>query len=391
LEEQLLLSQKMEALGRLAGGVAHDFNNLLTIILGYAQLVEDRLGQENPLRSSVEEIKKAGERAASLTRQLLAFGRRQVLMPQVLDLNAVVSNIDKMLRRLIGEDIELVTVPAEDLGRVKADPGHIDQIIMNLAVNARDAMPRGGKLTIETRNVEFDASYAQNHAGTTLGPYIMLAVSDTGVGMDSETQARIFEPFFTTKEKGKGTGLGLATVYGIVKQSGGYIWVYSEPGRGTTFKIYFPRIADEVHKAVPPAQTRIARSAAVETILVVEDEDGVRSMVQKVLESCGYRVLVARSGEDALGVLKHQPGRVDLLVTDMVMPGMDGKTLADHLSVFYRSLKVLFMSGYTENTAILHEGLDSSAAFLQKPFSPEVLAAKVRAVLDSPSAQDEAA
>ncbi len=381
LQEQLLQSQKMEAVGRLAGGVAHDFNNLLTIINGYAQLLLERLSPEDPSRGQVQEIKNAGDRATSLTRQLLAFSRRQVLAAQVLDLNTVVVNLDKMLRRLIGEDIELVTVPGEALGRVKADPGQIEQVILNLAVNARDALPRGGKLTIETANAELDEAYAATHVPLTPGPYVMLAVSDTGHGMDRETQARIFEPFFTTKEKGKGTGLGLATVYGIVKQSGGYIWVYSEPGRGATFKIYLPRIEEAV-KTSGPNKVDLGTPGGSETILLVEDEASVRSLVRRTLEAKGYKVIEAGNGADALLTCSQYEGSVDLLVTDVVMPEMSGRELAERLAPFHPNMKVLFMSGYTDDAVVRHGVLEAETAFLQKPFTPDALARKVREALD---------
>ena len=383
LEEQLRQSQKMEAVGRLAGGVAHDFNNLLTIISGYSDLLLDTLPKPERSRTHVEEIKKAGNRAATLTRQLLAFSRSQVLAPQVLDLNAVVTNVDKMLRRLIGEDVDLVAVLGENLGNVRADPGQLEQVLMNLAVNARDAMPQGGKLTIETANTTLDAAYARTHMTVVPGEYVMLAVSDTGIGMDANTQAHIFEPFFTTKEQGKGTGLGLATVYGIIKQSGGYVWVYSEPGLGATFKIYLPRVAQ-------PSKDTGQRNAVEspgkgnETILLVEDEPALRAMVRSVLESKGYQVLEARHGEDALMVAELHRGTIDLLLTDVVMPGMSGRELAEHLVNARRETKVLYMSGYTDDAIVHHGVLGSDMAFLQKPFSPESVARKVRQVLDAP-------
>jgi two-component system cell cycle sensor histidine kinase/response regulator CckA len=383
LEEQLRQSQKMEAVGRLAGGVAHDFNNLLTIISGYSDLLLDTPPLQERSRAHVEEIKKAGNRAATLTRQLLAFSRSQVLAPQVLDLNAVVTNVDKMLRRLIGEDVDLVTILGEKLGSVRADPGQIEQVIMNLAVNARDAMPQGGKLTIETSNVALDAAYARTHMTVMPGEYIMLAVSDTGIGMDAQTQAHIFEPFFTTKEKGKGTGLGLATVYGIIKQSGGYIWVYSEPGLGATFKVYLPRVERPSGEV---GQGTAAESPAKghETILLVEDEPALRAMVRNVLESKGYKVLEARHGEDALMVSELHRGPIDLLLTDVVMPGMSGRELAEHLVSADKNTKVLYMSGYTDDAIVHHGVLGSDMAFLQKPFSPDSVVRKVREVLDAP-------
>ncbi len=382
LEVQLRQSQKMEAVGRLAGGVAHDFNNLLTIIMGYSQLLLERLGPNEALRWQVEEIKKAGDRAASLTRQLLAFSREQVLKPRVLDLNSAVANTEKMLRRLIGEDVELVTVPAPDLGRVKADPGQIEQVLLNLAVNARDAMPEGGKLTIETANANLDQAYARRHVAVIPGPYVMLAVSDTGCGMDPEVQSHIFEPFFTTKDKDKGTGLGLATVYGIVKQSGGYIWVYSEPGRGTTFKIYLPQV-QEAPEALEVENISRSRVQGTETVLVVEDEESVRSLVRGILQAQGYTVLEARRGDEALEISARHKGPIHLVLTDVVMPQMSGQELASCLATLHPESKVLYMSGYTDH-AILHQGvLDPNTAFIGKPFTPDGLARKVRKVLDA--------
>ncbi|MBZ5543198.1 MAG: response regulator [Acidobacteriia bacterium] len=380
VEQQFLQAQKMEAIGRLAGGVAHDFNNLLTIISGYGALLMEQMAGHDPLRAHVEQIAVAADRAAMLTRQLLVFGRRQVLAPQVLDLNKVVANMDKMLRRLIGEDIDLATLQGPQLGRVKADPGQIEQVIMNLAVNARDAMPRGGKLTIETGNVELDDVYVREHVAVTPGPYIMLAVSDNGIGMDPQTLARIFEPFFTTKEVGKGTGLGLATVYGIVKQSGGNVWVYSEPGRGATFKIYLPRV-EEALASVEPSRSPAALTAGTETVLLVEDEDAVRSLIRNILESKGYRVLEARSGTAALSLCARHAEPLDLLVTDLVMPEMGGRELAERLGPRYPAMKVLYISGYTDGAISHHGTLAPDTAYLQKPFTPDVLARKVREVL----------
>ena len=380
LGEQLRQSQKMEAVGRLAGGVAHDFNNMLQIINGYSELVIDQLPGEDPLHAHMQEIKGIVERAAGLTRQLLAFSRQQVLAPQILDLNLAIANLSKMLRRLIGEDIELVMHEGHPLSKVKADPGQIDQVILNLAVNARDAMPRGGKLTIETANVEIDGSFALAHFPMTPGPYTMIAVTDAGHGMDAETQARIFEPFFTTKEKGKGTGLGLATVYGIVKQSGGFIWVESEVGKGTTFKVYLPPASE----AAAPQRPELAPSMlqGTETVLLVEDEEYVRSLVRKSLQSKGYTVLEARNGEDALRVAREHAGPIHLLITDVVMPGMSGRELAERLAPLRREMKTLYMSGYADD-AILHHGvLHSGGALLQKPFTAEALANKVRQVLE---------
>jgi two-component system cell cycle sensor histidine kinase/response regulator CckA len=389
LEQQLRQAQKMEAIGQLAGGVAHDFNNLLTIIAGYAQILLDRLGADNHLRGHVTEIAKAADRAAWLTRQLLAFGRRQMLSLQVLDLNAVAANMDKMLRRLIGEDIDLVTVCGGGLGRVKADRGQVEQVILNLALNARDAMPRGGKLTLETANVVLDETYARTHMGVTPGRYVMLAVSDAGCGMDAETQAHIFEPFFTTKEQGKGTGLGLATVYGIVKQSGGHIWVYSELGRSTTFKIYLPRVDGETEEPAAREKEPMVTAQGSETILLVEDEAEVRSLVRGVLESKGYTVLEARDGARALQLAAQHQGPIHLLLTDVVMPEMSGRELAERLETVHRGTKLLYMSGYTDNAIVHHGVLEPGTALLQKPFAPDALARKVREVLDGvPEKQD---
>jgi PAS domain S-box-containing protein len=382
LEEQLRQSQKMEAVGQLAGGIAHDFNNMLTVINGYSQLLLSRAGPGFPYRAEIEEIDTAGARAATLTRQLLAFSRKQVLAPQVLMLNAVVTNLEPMLRRLIGEDIELRAVLQPQPGYVLADPGQIEQVIMNLAVNARDAMPRGGILTIETVHVEMDESYTQRSRTVRAGPHVMMAVSDTGCGMDKETQARIFEPFFTTKEQGKGTGLGLATVYGIVKQSGGSIWVYSEPGHGTTFKIYLPRI-EGTGEAVAPVEARDERVNGSETILVAEDDEGVRKLTVEVLRAAGYTVLEAATGPETIALGERHQGDISLLVTDVVMPGMNGRVLAEQLSARLPGMKVLYLSGYTDDTIVSHGVLDDSVSFLQKPFSPPALARKVRAVLDA--------
>jgi PAS domain S-box-containing protein len=385
LEEQYRQAQKMEAIGRLSGGVAHDFNNLLVVITGYSELLLQRhLNEQSPLYKYVEEIKKAGDSAAGLTRQLLAFSRSQVLQPRILNLNEVIVSLEKMLRRLIGEDIDLVAVPDPNLGQVKADPGQIEQVILNLVVNARDAMPQGGKLTLETANVELDEIYTGKHVGVSPGQYVMLAVSDTGLGMDAKTQSHIFEPFFTTKEQGKGTGLGLATVFGIVKQSGGDIWVYSEPGQGTTFKIYLPRV-DEAVAAVEPHLANSELLTGAETVLLVEDEVGVRTLARRALELSGYTVLEASHGQEALLLFQQQPEPIHLLVTDVVMPGgLNGRELAERLKPLYPDLKVLFMSGYT-NEAIVHHGvLEPGLFFLQKPFTPYVLIKKVRDVLDTP-------
>jgi CheY-like chemotaxis protein len=367
--------------------VAHDFNNLLTIIGGYSQLLLARLGPEDPSRAHLNEIKQAGDRAGALTRQLLAFSRRQVLAPQVLDLKAVVANVEKMLRRLIGEDIELITLAGPALGRVKADPSQIEQVIMNLAVNARDAMPQGGKLTIEIANVDLDEDFARSHVPTKPGRYVMLALSDTGIGMDAETRARIFEPFFTTKEKGKGTGLGLAMVYGVVKQSGGYIWVDSEPGRGATFKVYLPLAEVDAEAAELPL-VRIGMPQGSETVLVVEDEAAVRWLVRGVLESTGYRVLEARHGFDALMVCHQYKEPIDLVLTDVVMPEMSGRELVERLALLQPDTKVLYMSGYTDDSLVHHGVLETGIAFLQNPFMPQALARKVRDVLDAGPRQE---
>ncbi|MBV8859793.1 MAG: response regulator [Acidobacteria bacterium] len=384
LEDQLRQSQKMEAVGKLAGGIAHDFNNLLTVINGYSELTLRRLHEGDPLRFNVEEVRKAGERAASLTRQLLAFSRKQVLQPKVIDLNGVVTEMEKMLRRLIGEDIELRVALGSGLGCIKADPGQIEQVLMNLVVNARDAMPRGGKLTIGTENVYLDEGYAAHHVAVVPGQYVMLAVSDTGSGMDEATRARIFEPFFTTKEKGKGTGLGLSTVYGIVKQSGGYVWVYSEVGRGTTFKVYLRRVEEgaEEYRTGTDAEGGLE---GTETLLLAEDEEVVRSLARQVLELYGYRVLEASDGDAALAACERHEGPIHLLITDVVMPAVGGPELADRLTGLRPQMKVLFMSGYTDDAVVHHGVLDEGVNFIQKPFTPEALARKVREVLGRPA------
>jgi two-component system cell cycle sensor histidine kinase/response regulator CckA len=381
LEEQFRQSQKMEAVGQLAGGIAHDFNNLLTASLGNSQLLLRDLPPGDAKRADVEEIRKASERAASLTRQLLAYSRRQMLQPEVLDLNYVVAEMDRMLRRLIGEHIALVTVLAPGLGRVRADPNQIEQVIVNLAVNARDAMPNGGNLTIETANAELDATFAQAHLGAVPGPYAMIAVTDSGAGMDATVRAHLFEPFFTTKEVGKGTGLGLATVYGIVKQSGGYISVYSELGRGSSFKIYLPRI--QASEAEDPSPPKAGVERGSETILVVEDEAAVLALGRRALEAQGYVVLAASDGTDALRVVERHGGKIHLLLTDVVMPGMSGRELADKLASRRPGIRVLYMSGYPGDAVVQHGTLPAGSAFLQKPFSPDGLARKVRDVLDA--------
>jgi PAS domain S-box-containing protein len=389
LEEQFHQAQKMEAVGRLAGGVAHDFNNLLTAILGSAELVLESLKPGSAEREEIEEIRKAALRAADLTRQLLAFSRQQVIAPAVLSPNAVVADMDKLLRRLLGEDVELRTVLASDVGSVKADPSQLEQVLLNLAVNARDAMPDGGKLTIETQNVELDQTYARGHLSAQPGPYVMLAVSDTGVGMDAATQARIFEPFFTTKERGKGTGLGLATVYGIVKQSNGWIWVYSEPGHGTTFKVYLPRVTESPAPLTPsPAAPVSVRGS--ETILLVEDDEMIRHLVQKVLKGNGYTVLVAGDGNAAERMAGAHAAAIHLLMTDVVLPGLNGREVARRLVAQRPGIKVLYLSGYTDDAIVHHGVLEPGVAFLQKPFSPAVLGRKVREVLDSPAKENAA-
>jgi PAS domain S-box-containing protein len=382
LEEQFRQAQKMEAVGRLAGGIAHDFNNLLMVIQGYADLMAGRLPVGDSLRRSAEQIQTAARRAASLTQQLLAFSRKQMLAPKILNVHTVVSDTENILRRLIGEDIELRTSTEDDLWLVKADRSQIEQVIMNLAVNARDAMPRGGRLTIETANVELDGSNVQPPAVLTPGKYVMLAVTDNGCGMDAATQAHIFEPFYTTKEKGKGTGLGLATVYGIVKQSDGYIWVYSELGRGTTFKIYLPKIEEEV-----PNHTfdRRADSAPIprgsEVILLVEDEKGVRELARQYLEMSGYTVIEAEDGHTALELSGMHAGPIHLLMTDVVMPGISGCELAERISRMRPGIKILYMSGYTDHSVVHHGILQSDAVLLQKPFNMASLASKLRELL----------
>jgi two-component system, cell cycle sensor histidine kinase and response regulator CckA len=376
LEGMFRQAQKMEAVGQLAGGVAHDFNNLLGVILGYTGLLLDRLSPDDPQRKDIEQIQKAGDRAALLTRQLLAFSRKQVLQPKVLDLNAVVAGAEKLLQRLIGENIELLAVLSPELCRVKADPGQIEQIIMNLAVNARDAMPAGGKLTIETSNVEFDKDSAALHPSTLPGLHAMLAVTDTGCGMDAKTKAHIFEPFFTTKEFGKGTGLGLSTVYGIVKQSGGSVWVYTELGIGTTFKIYLPCVdaALEIESPNDKVESVVVGS---QTILIVEDDAALLQITHRSLEKLGYVILAARNPQEAIEISESHTGPIHLMVTDVVLPGMSGAKLASHLSAPRPEMKVLYVSGYTDDTIFRHGVLERGLVFLQKPFSPRTLARKV--------------
>ncbi|MBI5509510.1 MAG: GAF domain-containing protein [Deltaproteobacteria bacterium] len=379
-EEQLKLAQRLEAVGRLAGGVAHDFNNLLSVIISYAGFAASELRESDPIRADIVEIESAGKRAASLTRQLLAFSRKQLLEPEVLSLNKVVGGIESMLRRLLGEDIDIEVHLAEDLGSIMADPGQIEQVIMNLAVNARDAMPRGGKLTVETANVVLDEEYANQHIAVKPGRYVMLSVTDTGTGMDPAVKEHLFEPFFTTKEKGKGTGLGLSTVYGIVKQSGGNVWVYSEVGQGTTFKVYLPRVDAPAVETTRRSMPAIARGS--ETVLVVEDEDAVRRLAERILRSAGYKVLAAASGGDALLLWEKHRGEIDLLLTDVVMPQMSGRELAERLGKPCPTLKVLYMSGYTDNAIVHHGVLDPGTRFIGKPFSTTELTRKVREALD---------
>jgi two-component system cell cycle sensor histidine kinase/response regulator CckA len=382
LEDQFRQSQKMEAVGRLAGGVAHDFNNALAVITSYAELLQMKMPPDEPLRKHVQQVLKASDRAASLTRQLLAFSRKQTIEPSVLDLNSIVTEVDKMLRRLIGEDIELSFKNGSDLKCVKADRGQVEQILMNLAVNARDAMPDGGKLVIETANVELDEIYVRQHPFAKTGRYVMLSVSDTGCGMNKEVQAHIFDPFFTTKEVGKGTGLGLSTVYGIVKQSDGHISVYSEVGKGATFRIYFPEVQAVVDS---PATESVVNPlpSGTETILLVEDEDSLREVTRDFLQNGGYEVLEADSGESALELTKQYQGRLDLLLTDVIMPGISGRQLADQLVPSRPEMKILFMSGYTQELVGHHGVLNPETVLLEKPFGVESLLTKIREVLDA--------
>ena len=385
LEEQLMQAQKMEAVGRLAGGVAHDFNNMLTVITGYNRMILDELSPMDPLRGYAEEVLKAADRAAAITNQLLAFSRRQIVQPRVIRVNAVISQTEKMLRRLLGEDIQLAIDLRADTGNIKADPNQIAQAIVNLAVNARDAMPTGGRITIETGNVRLDENYVRTHLGVKPGDFVMIAMSDSGHGMDSATRQRIFEPFFTTKMQGRGTGLGLATVYGMVKQAGGDIWVYSEVGQGTTFKLYFPR----VDEAASDAEAAVVEKSAPggETVLVVEDEQAVRELTVKMLQQLGYVVLAASSGPAAIEIARACAGTLSLLVTDVVMPEMSGRQVADQLLAIHPAVKVLYLSGYTENTVIHHGVLDSGVDFLPKPFSREALGRKVREILGKTAAE----
>jgi CheY-like chemotaxis protein len=374
----------MEVIGQLAGGVAHDFNNILGVIMGYSELIMSELGPDSPLRNFTEEIQHAAERATGLTRQLLVFSRKQTVQPVVLDLNEVVKDLDKMLRRLIDENIEMTIVPGKPIGRIKADPGYVGQVLMNLVVNARDAMPNGGKLTVATNNVTLDESYTRAHAGTMPGDYVMLSVSDTGTGMTDEVKAHLFEAFFTTKPKGKGTGLGLATCQTIVQQSGGHIGVYSEMGKGTTFKVYLPRVEQPLDVAARSIQTG-PLPRGTETLLVVEDEPSVRHLARGVLKAQGYKVLSASNGQDALRVAReHKGSPIRLVVTDIVMPLMGGKVMAEWLKTAYPDLKFLFTSGYTDEAIARHGVLEPGVAFLPKPYTPATLARKVREMLDTP-------
>ncbi|MBI4567793.1 MAG: response regulator [Planctomycetes bacterium] len=385
LEEELRQSQKMEAIGQLAGGVAHDFNNLLTVMNGRADLILARAGLDVATVRAVSEIREAGDRAAALTRQLLAFGRKQVLETRVLEMNGVVAETCGMLRRVIGEHIEVITVLAADTGRVKADPNQLSQVIINLVLNARDAMPRGGRLTIETSNADLDLTYTRTHVGASQGRHVALAISDTGCGMTEAVKARLFEPFFTTKEQGRGTGLGLATVYGIVKQSGGNIWAYSEVGRGTTFKVYLPRVDAAPASSENWDRPPFSAVGGDETILLVEDDEMVRALAQEILETVGYRMLVAHDGTEACAALGNTEAKVDLVLTDVVMPRLGGPALLERMRALRPDLRFLFMSGYTADV-IVHDGvLDPGAHFIGKPFTPDALARKVREVLDTPA------
>ncbi len=386
-EEQLRHAQKMEAVGRLAAGVAHDFNNILSVVLSYTSMLIDELHEDNPMHADLEEIKKAGERAAGLTRQLLTFSRQQLLKPQVLDLNVLITRTEKMLRRMAGEGVAVKVVLGDALGKVKADPGHLEQVLMNLVVNACDAMPGGGKLTIETQNINLDEAYSSEHFGSAPGACVMLAISDTGIGMDKEIQQRIFEPFFTTKEKGKGTGLGLSTVFGIVRQSGGNIWVYSEPGRGSTFKIYLPRTGETEIPESPPTPTRSFRGT--ETVLLVEDEEQLRVVVRGILRRNGYHLIEARDGEEALRMSENHQEKIHLLLTDVVMPHMNGPELAERLLPTRPDMRVLYVSGYTEDAIVHHRVVSPGVALLQKPITPEALLRRVRVALDAPLPEPE--
>ncbi|HVS60422.1 MAG TPA: ATP-binding protein, partial [Gemmatimonadaceae bacterium] len=383
LEEQFRQSQKMDAVGRLAGGIAHDFNNLLTVIRLNTELIIESFDPTDPRSDDIKQIKSAAERASSLTRQLLAFSRKQILQPRVLDMNSVVGTVEPMLRRLIGEDI-VITSQCSARGYVVADPGKLEQVLVNLVVNARDAMPQGGRISIETKNVELDENYTSEHAPVVAGRYVMLAVGDTGVGMSVDTREHAFDPFFTTKEAGKGTGLGLATVYGIVKQSGGYVWIYSEPGHGTALKLYFPEVtAAAAFGAGPEYQpTMKTPNRGSETILLVEDEEAVRGLACRILERQGYRVIPAQHGREAMEIATKEEGQIDLVLTDVVMPGMNGRGLVERLSGIRPAIKSLYMSGYTDDDIIRRGFIEPSKSFLQKPFTSEALLQTVRKVLD---------
>jgi PAS domain S-box-containing protein len=384
LEDQLQQSQKMEAIGSLAAGVAHDFNNLLSIILGYSELLASGLKEGDPMRADLQEIRNAGQLAATLTRRLLAFGHQQVLKPKVVDLCRIVGEMERMLRRIIGEDVELIRNFEPECGRVRVDPGQMEQVVLNLAVNARDAMPDGGTLTIEAASVVLDAEFASEHVGVQEGPHVLLSVTDTGIGMDEATRSRMFEPFFTSKGLGKGTGLGLATVFGIVKQSGGTIWVASAPAQGTTITIYLPLVEqDEAQSAPPPALGSVALHGS-ETILLVEDDESVRILTRSILRKYGYNVLDARGGGDAFLLCEQYTGPIDLLLADVVMPRMSGRQLTERLLLVRPNMKVLYMSGYTDDAVMRHGIFYSGVAFIQKPITPEALARKVRQALDAP-------
>lgn len=381
-EEKLRQAQKMEAVGRLAGGVAHDFNNLLSVILSYSEMMMMEMRVGEPMRDDLKQIREAGQRAAALTRQLLAFSRQQVLEPRVLDVNEIIRTTEKLLQRILGEDVELNLVLDPALRACKVDPGQFEQVLMNLVVNARDAMLRGGNLTIETSNTVLDSDYAQSHPESRVGPHVVLAVSDTGIGMDKPTQARIFEPFFTTKPKDRGTGLGLSTVYGMVKQSGGSVWVYSEPGKGTTFKIYLPSVFEESERSLPPAASN-AKMGGTETVLLVEDDPQVRMVARTVLRRAGYNVLEASNGGEALLTCEQHGADIQLLITDVVMPRMSGRELAERLKQIRPVMRVLFMSGYTEDAIVRHGLVQSGINYLQKPITPDSLLRKARGVLDA--------
>jgi len=383
IEEQFLQAQKMEAVGRFAAGVSHDLNNLLTAIIAYSDLLTDSLAEYDDLQTYVQEIREAVDKASGLTKQLVSFSRKQVLQPRLLDMNTVVASMEGMLRRLISEDIELVSMLAPDIGLVRADKGQLEQIVLNLAVNARDAMEQGGQLTIETANVNLDATYAGLHMDVTPGPHVMLAVSDSGCGMDEDTRSHMFEPFFTTKEQEKGTGLGLSTVFGIVKQHKGHIWVYSEPGQGTTLKIYFPKIMEEF-ETTEEDQVSIGALGGTETVLVVEDDEGVRKAVREILRKSGYKILSAHEPGEAILVAEQHTGLIHLMLSDVVMPRMSGPDLAERLNPWHPEMKILYVSGYADNAIVHHGILDKGLAFLQKPFALEELLQKVRQVLDSP-------